>query len=75
MEKSTTAFSCHIQFLDLEKAMIWSFSRLKSSDEQPVYLNLFSKYVLFHLAFHALRYTIIFNVDQKLKCVTSKSVY
>ena len=70
IEKSTVAFSCHIQFLRLEKAVNWPFLRTESYNGQSVRLNLFSKYVLFHLAFRRSQLPDYYNVDQELKCVT-----
>ena len=70
IEKSTVAFSCNIKFLDLENTIIWSYSRSKSQNGQSVRRTLFSKYVLFHLAFRRSQLPDYFNVDRKLKSVT-----
>ena len=53
-----------------EKTVIWSFSRSKTQNGQIMRRNLFSKYVLFHLAFHRSQLPDYITDDQKLKCVT-----
>ena len=70
IEKSTVAFSCNIKFLDLKKAIIWPYSRSKSQNGQSVRRHLFSKYVLYPLAFRRSQLPNSFNVDRKLKSVT-----
>ena len=47
IEKSTVTFSCHTQFLNIEKTIIWPFSRSKKQNGQlPVnYASEFVKQV------------------------------
>ena len=48
IEKTTVVFSCNIIFLDLQKAMSWTFLRSNSQNGQSVRRNLFGMHVLFY---------------------------
>ena len=86
IEKSTVAFSWYIKFLDLQKAISWTFLRSNSQNGQSVRRNLFGMYVLCYEFFLALRVALSYpfisilttfkmcNIEIGFLCVCNSSL-